>query len=679
MIEGADKIQKGDLAHRIPIIRKDEIGILADSFNAMAEELQKTAVSKDALTEEKQRFMALAEQAPFGMALIDNNGCYKYINTKFKDIFGYSLNDIPTGRDWFKNAYPDPRYRSHVIRTWLEDFKISLPGEKIPRIFTVTCKDGTEKIVHILSTILDTGEYLITYEDITEQKRTEGALRNAEEKYRKIFQDTPEGIFQATLDGRLISANPAFARVLRYDSSEELVNSVTDIWEQLYPDPLMRQEFTRNIFEKEEMRNVETQALQKDGESVWLSINARLVRGKGGKPQYCEGTLEDIGMRKKFEAGLRQAHKMEAIGTLAGGIAHDFNNLLTGIQGYTSLMLLNKSPAHPDYDKLKKIEQQVNSAANLTKQLLGFARKGRYDIKLVDLNEVLERSSNAFGRTREEISIEQVFQEDLWVVEADQGQIEHMLINLYMNASDAMPGGGTLNLETANVVLDESHVRPFSMKPGNYVRITVVDTGIGMDEKTRQRIFEPFFTTKEMGRGIGLGLASVYGTVKGHGGIINVSSEKGSGTTFTIYLPATAKDIIKENAGDKTGIIKESKTVLLVYDEETIIDISKQILEALGYNILVAKSGREAINIYRQHYKYIKVVILDIVASDSMSGRQTLDALWTINPVVKLILSDGYSMNDVSTKITEQGHYVFIRKPFGIDQLSEKLKEVLNG
>jgi signal transduction histidine kinase len=225
---------------------------------------------------------------------------------------------------------------------------------------------------------------------------------------------------------------------------------------------------------------------------------------------------------------------MESLGTLAGGIAHDFNNLLMGIQGRTSLMVMDKDYSHPDFEHLKGIEDYVKSAADLTRQLLGFARGGKYEVKPTDINEMIKKSSSMFGRTKKEIKIHEKYQKDVWTVEVDQGQIEQVLMNLYVNAWQAMPGGGELYIETENVTLNEDYVKPYQVEQGNYVKISITDTGVGMDEATRQRIFEPFFTTKEMGRGTGLGLASVYGIIKNHGGFINVYSEKGEGTTFNI-------------------------------------------------------------------------------------------------------------------------------------------------
>ncbi|MCX5812911.1 MAG: PAS domain S-box protein [Proteobacteria bacterium] len=670
IINGTETIGKGDLTYRIQARPKDELSLLANSFNMMAEELQKTTVSK-AYADNIMSTMIDA------LIVIDPDMKIKTVNKGTIDLLGYSENELIGSNIEmvFGFGYIDSLEGVRMIR-------LIEKGEARNYEILLQTRDGRHVPVLINSSSMKDNDenvdcFVCTITDITNQKLAEDALRRAEEKYRKIFEGALEGIFQAKLDGHLISANPAFARVLGYDSQEELVSNVADVWEQIHPDPADRHIFSRNIFEKGEVRNQETQIRRRDGSLIWLSINAQIVRDNGGKPLYCEGVLEDISNRKKLEAELCQAQKMEAIGTLAGGIAHDFNNLLMGIQGCASLMLLNKDISHPEYEKLRSIEQQVQSGAALTKQLLGFARSGRYEIKPVAINEILERTSAMFNRTRKEIIIEKKFWKDLWVVEADQGQIEQILINLYVNAWQAMPGGGTIYLETENIVLDEHYVTSFSIKPGNYVKITVTDTGIGMDENTRQRIFEPFFTTKEMGRGTGLGLATVYGIVKGHGGIIDVYSEKGYGTTFNIYLPATMKNITEEKAVVQQ-ILNGNETVLLVDDEDIIIDVSKQILETLGYKVLVARSGQEAIDIYEKQGAHIDVVILDMIMPE-MNGGEIFDVLRAMNSDTKIILSSGYSMNDLTTKIMECGCHAFIQKPFGIDQLSQKLRGILDG
>ena len=281
-----------------------------------------------------------------------------------------------------------------------------------------------------------------------------------------------------------------------------------------------------------------------------------------------------------------------------------------------------------------------------------------------------------FGRTKKEITIYTRYQEGIWAVEVDQGQIEQVLLNLYLNACHAMPGGGELHLETKNITLEKRYGKAFDLNPGRYVKISIADTGVGMDKKTRDRIFDPFFTTKEMGRGTGLGLASAYGTIKNHGGIIDVLSEKGEGTTFNIYLPASEKELPEEKR-PREDILKGKETVLLVDDEEIVRGISGQMLEKLNYETILAGSGKEALEIYRKNKDKIDMIILDMIMPD-MGGGETYDSLKEINPNVKVLLSSGYSIDGQAQEILDRGCNGFIQKPFGMKQLSQEIRAVLD-
>jgi CheY-like chemotaxis protein len=367
---------------------------------------------------------------------------------------------------------------------------------------------------------------------------------------------------------------------------------------------------------------------------------------------------------------------MEAIGTLAGGIAHDFNNLLMGIVGNVSLISLDFDSSHPYYKRLKNIEKHVRSGADLTKQLLGFAKGGKYEVKLVDINDLLERSSKMFSRTRKEIRIHKKYQKDIWAVEADPSQIEQVLLNLYVNAAQAMPGGGHLYLQTENVTLNENYVRHLNAKKGDYVKMSVKDTGVGMDENTIKRIFDPFFTTKDRSRGTGLGLASAYGIIKNHGGIINAHSIIEQGSTFDVYLPASTRKIIQKVEANRE-ILKGSETILLIDDEEIIIDIGEQILKRLGYRALMARSGKKAIEIYQANKNKIDIVILDMIMPD-MGGGETYDRLKKINPEIKVLLSSGYSIDGQASEIMNRGCNGFIQKPFNVEQLAMKIRGILS-
>jgi len=507
--------------------------------------------------------------------------------------------------------------------------------------------------------------------DISDNQQDEKPDRLSDERYRLLIENANDLIF-VSQDDVIKFYNQKFLRTLGYSTEELAAYSFIHF---VHPDDRdMVLEKFNNQMQEEAIPNVYSfRALNKSGEVFWLEINAVLIQWEG-KPALLN-FIRDITEQTKLESQLLQAHKMEAIGTLAGGIAHDFNNLLMGIQGYTSLMLHDLESTHPHYEKLRGIEKQVKSGTDLTRQILGFARGGKYEVKATDINEIVRKTTDMFGRTRKEISIHRKYASDLWPTEVDRGQIEQVLLNLYVNAWQAMPAGGDLYLETLNVILDEDFVRPFSVRFGRYVKVSVTDTGVGMDEKTRGRVFEPFFTTKEMGRGTGLGLASAYGIIKGHNGIIDVHSERGHGTTFTIYLPASVNDN-EENEKYFSNIVKGQGTILLVDDEEVIVDVSREILEILGYKVMVARSGWEAVELYGSKGAEIDLVILDMIMP-GLGGGETFDILKSMNPDIRTILSSGYSINERAKDIMERGISAFLQKPFTMEDLSNKIKSVI--
>ena len=380
--------------------------------------------------------------------------------------------------------------------------------------------------------------------------------------------------------------------------------------------------------------------------------------------------------RREYEARILQMQKMESIGTLAGGMAHDFNNLLMGIQGRTSLISYDMESSHPHREHIHAIEEYIRSATNLTKQMLGFARGGKYEVKSIDMNELVLSSSAMFGRTKKEIQIHTKCQKTSLVVEADKGQIEQVLLNLYVNAWQAMPpDGGELYLETRIVTLDEAYCKPHQTGPGRYVMISITDTGVGMDESTRLRIFDPFFTTKEKVRGTGLGLASVYGIIKNHGGLITVYSVIGHGTTFNIYLPSSDKEVHREIPMED-GLIKGTATILLVDDEELIIDVGQAMLERLGYRVLVSRGGQEAVNMITNMGSEIDLVILDLIMP-GMDGGKTFDHIRKIKQGIPVLLSSGYAINGQAHEIMRRGCNGFIQKPYNLSELSNKVRNVL--
>jgi two-component system cell cycle sensor histidine kinase/response regulator CckA len=448
--------------------------------------------------------------------------------------------------------------------------------------------------------------------------------------------------------------------------------------------PADREEAKQNvtrIFRGEPTSVNEYTALRKDGTTFPVIIHSAPIF-KEGKPVGLRGFMIDNTDRKKAEEERRklevqfhQAQRFEALGTLAGGIAHDFNNLLMNIQGNTSLMLFEIDSTHPHFDLLKNIEKQVKSGAQLTRQMLGYARKGKFNVKPVDLNRIVEESAETFGRTRKEITIERNFEDGLFSIAADKGQIDQVLLNLYVNAADAMPGGGRLFLKTRNVTHLNIKGDQYNPEPGNYVQLNISDTGCGMDKTTLERIFDPFFTTKEMGRGTGLGLASVYGIIKSHDGYIDVDSEKGQGTTFTIFLPASENGV-ESDAEAEARLIKGSGTLLIVDDEELVLEVGANMLEKLGYTVLKAHNGTEAVDIFKANQDKIKMVILDIIMPD-MGGGEVYEKIKPINPDVKILLSSGYSVDGQAIELLERGCDGFMQKPFTMEELSRKITQIL--
>jgi|GEM_PF-1237215 len=384
----------------------------------------------------------------------------------------------------------------------------------------------------------------------------------------------------------------------------------------------------------------------------------------------------DITQLKEMELQLNQSQKFEAIGTLAGGVAHDFNNLLMGIQGRISLMSMDPEQLPANIEHIEAIEDYVRSATDLTRQLLGFARGGKYEVKSTDINELVRKSVNMFGRTKKELRIHGKFHKPAPVVKIDRSQIEQVMINLYVNAWQAMPLGGELYLETKITTVDSIKASPHQVNPGRYVNVIVTDTGTGMQEETRQRIFDPFFTTKEKERGTGLGLASAYGIVKNHDGYITVTSEIGQGTSFNIYLPLSDTSVRDETLPTET-FLRGSETILLIDDEQMILDVGQAMLENLGYQVLAARNGEQALAQIEQDGDAIDLIILDLVMP-GMDGGMVFNRIRELYPQMAVLLSSGYAIDGQAAEIMQRGCNGFIQKPFSVAALSEKVRHILD-
>jgi PAS domain S-box-containing protein len=512
--------------------------------------------------------------------------------------------------------------------------------------------------------------------EATDRKRAALDTQEALEYAENIVETVREPLVVLDADLTVMSVNRSFCQTFEVTPEEIEGQLIYELGDFQWDIPALRELLEDILPRKTSFDNFEVEHdFKKIGRRIML-LNARRIYRPTNQIELILLAIEDVTERKRLEAQLRQAQRMEAVGSLAGGIAHDFNNLLMAIQGNTSLMLLDTDTIHPHHKKLKNIQSCIQSGAELTRQLLGFAGGGKYEPKPTNLNEIVKRATRMLGLTKKQVKIHTKYQKDIWTVEADQGQIVQVLLNIYMNAYQAMPGGGNLYLQTENVTLDEDYVEPSNAKPGKYVKISITDTGLGMEEATHERIFDPFFTTKDMGKGAGFGLPSAYGIIKNHGGIINVFSEKGEGTTFDIYLPALENKVTKQQELPGKAL-KGKENVLLVDDEDMIIDVGQEMLKTLGHGVFTARSGREAIGVYEANKDKIDIVILDMIMPE-MGGGEVFDRMKEINPNIKVLLSTGYSIDGQAKEILARGCLGFMQKPFNLKDLSQKLREILD-
>jgi len=601
------------------------------------------------------------------------NGDILDVNRKACEMYGYPKEEIIHLNVENLSAGAPPYTKADV----LDKIKKGIEGKT--QLFEWQAKDKSGQLFWVegnlkKGVIGEKERLIVVVRDINEYKQALEKLHRSELRYRAVFETAASamGIFEE--DKTIVLVNTEFEKLSGY-SKDEIQGNFK--WTEF-----VAKEDLKKMENYNRLRRLDPESAPKSYEFKFIDrlgnvkdtfISVAMIPGTNRSV----ASILDLTEKKNLEYQFQHAQRMEAIGTLAGGIAHDFNNLLMTIQGNTSMMYTDIDSSHPHYNRLKNIEQCIKSGSELTKQLLGFARSGKYEIKPTDINVLITSTSDMFSNTKKEIKIYRKYQDDIWPVDVDRGQIEQVLLNIYVNAWQAMSGGGEIYLETVNVNLDENYVKPYNVAPGRYVKVSVTDTGAGMDQATRQRIFDPFFTTKDISKGAGLGLASAYGIIKNHKGIINVYSEKGSGTTFNIYLPISKtaiKDHVIKGRGEK--IVRGHEIILLIDDEEMVLEVSKDILEQLGYKVLSAKSGKEAIDVFKKHKDIIDLVILDMIMPE-MSGGETYDALKEINTDINVLLCTGYSMNGQATKILERGCNGFIQKPFNIKSLSEKIREIL--
>ena len=670
------------------LARDDEIGGLAVSFNQMRLQLKQLfqeltsnlaelKSTQAALKKSETHYRSLFDGLPVGLYRTTPDGRILDANPMLVRMLGYP------DKESFLAQRAESMYLNSEERvkwkTMIESQKFGKPYE-----FQMRRYDGTAVWVENHSIAVRDGTGQVKYyegslKDISERKEAEAALQKSEKDYRALYDDakraeelyrsllhsSADAIVIYDLQGMAQYVSPVFTKMFGWEQEEVEGKKIPFL-------PESEMEATLSIIKCLVENGVpchgfETKRFTKDGKTIDVSISASRFEDHIGQPSGILVILRDISDRKRLEEQLHLVQRMEAIGTLAGGIAHDFNNLMMGILGNISLMMCDMDSTSAHFRNLQNVEQLVQSGTKLTGQLLGYARKGKYEPKTVDLNHVVRDSVETFGRTRKEVTINLDLAPEQIVADVDRSQIEQVLFNLYINAADAMSRGGELYVQTTVVEHTDLTEKPYSPKPGKYLKLQVTDSGIGMDPETQKRIFDPFFTTKEIGRGTGLGLASVYGIVKSHGGYIDVVSEKGKGTTFCIYLRVSTSSLIE--AGVNPSEVKRGKgTVLLVDDEEMVIDIGAQMIKKMGYDVIYTRKGDEALSLYDTHRNSIDLVVLDLIMP-GMGGGDTFDELKKIDPDVKVLLSSGYCIDGQAREILNRGCRGFIQKPYNMQAL----------
>ncbi|MCU0723207.1 MAG: PAS domain S-box protein, partial [Planctomycetes bacterium] len=503
------------------------------------------------------------------------------------------------------------------------------------------------------------------------EERARG-LKESEERFRETAELLPAIVFEVDAGGHLLFTNRAAYEILRAEHGGLLGRNVFEFVAPADRDRAL--DNARRVLAGDLVGLQEYLCVRTDGSSFpGMLRSAPIVRA--GRTAGLRGFVIDVSEKKQLEERFFRAQKLEAVGTLAGGVAHDFNNLLMGIQGRIDLLRMEGPLAPGQEEHLREMAEHVRSAASLTRQLLGFAGRGKVSVEALDLNEVLGKTAQWFGRARKEIVLRLDLQEALWPVEADRGQIEQVLMNLLLNAWQAMPGGGEVFLATGNTALGPEHTGAFDAEPGRYVRVSVADSGEGMDEATRSHLFEPFFSTKGVGKGTGLGLASSWGIVRNHKGFIAARSEKGKGATFEVFLPAAERAARRAHTPPAQAV-RGSGTVLLVDDEETILGVVKPLLERMGYRVLAARSGAEALEVQGGRRDGIDLVLLDLVMP-GLNGRETAKRLRAVDPSVRILVATGYGADEAALNLADVPVSGVIVKPYDAGRLSEAIRKAL--
>jgi PAS domain S-box-containing protein len=649
----------------------ERTGELASTVETLKEEVNERRARELDL----HRLAAIVEWSDDAIVAASLGGLITDWNAGAERMMGFSRSEI-IGNSF--SAITPPELCNEPLKVQARLLK----GESVVRYESVRKrKDG--RLINVAisaSPLKDPGGRVVgssaILRDITDRKFMEDAHRRSEASFRSFVENAPYGILKTTPEGRLVQANPALVAMLGYNSEQEVLglNMGTDI----YRNPGEREAATRWSQSHDSVQGIEVDWKDKNGRPFTIRCAAHVVKDRNGRVEYLEGFVEDISERRALEQQVRQGQKMEAIGRLAGGIAHDFNNLLGVISGYAELASEQIDPANAICNSVEQIRKAANRASSLTGQLLAFSRQQVLETKVLNLSAIVEDMVKMLPRLLgEDIELQVTLDPQTGAVKADQSQIEQVIMNLAVNARDAMPGGGHLTIHTRPVHFDsEMALKHPPMTPGDYALLSVSDTGTGMDIQTQTHIFEPFFTTKERGRGTGLGLATVYGFVKQVGGYVWVESEPGAGSTFVIYLPVTSEEAPRglPVAHVVTATGRGVGTILLVEDEESLRTLTRSILEQVGYAVLEACSGTEAVEIAKNNAGPIQLLLTDMVMP-GLNGRAVAEKVSQLHPGIRVAYMSGYT--GFNTREAASLDAVIIAKPFTRNILLHKLREAL--
>jgi two-component system, cell cycle sensor histidine kinase and response regulator CckA len=632
---------------------------------------------RNRLAEREELFRLISENAADMIAVVDMDGRRIFNSDAYQKILGYSAEELKNSSS-MDQTHPDDRER---VKAAAAEARRTGIGKNLE--YRIRCKNGTWLVLESTSSVIGDAsgvpeKLVIVNRDITARRQASEALRLSEVSFRSVIENAPYGIYRAQASGKLLLVNPALQKMLGCESQTELLqlNLTTDV----YVDPLEHQRVNDLFTNQKDFTDVQVDWKRKDGKPIKARCTGWFVKSAIDGAAYFEVFAEDVTEKWLLERQLRMAQKMEAVGRLSGGIAHDFNNLLGVIIGYSQVLKRTLPPGTPFLEHAEEIEKAGQRAASLTRQLLAFSRQQVLAPAVLNINTLISEMEKMLPRLiGEDIEIVIALDPAIGRVKADHGQLEQVVMNLAVNARDAMPDGGKVIITTTNVVLDEAWTRSHpGSKAGDFVMLSVADTGTGIDSETLAHIFEPFFTTKERGKGTGLGLATVYGVVKQSGGYVWVESVLGKGAAFEIYLPRIEElVIVPEPVAPIVEAFRGAETILLVEDADALRKLTHMLLEQHGYHVLVAANGAAALQLVEQKPERIDLLLTDVIMP-GLNGRALAGRLELLQPGLKILYMSGYTDDAIMDHgVLESGTHL-LHKPFSEENLIRKVREVLD-